>query len=74
MVDDVSKFRERLSFIADKIIQFEGMARHPRNNEYVKKIAQRDVDEFFLDYTRVIVNTVENLDRRLKVLEARNRP
>jgi len=74
MVDDVSKFREFLSDIAEQIIQFEGMARHPRNTEYVKKMAQKDADESFLDYTRIIVSTVEKLDRRLKVLEAKNRP
>jgi hypothetical protein len=50
------------------------MARHPRNTEALKKVAQQNADESFLDYTRLIVHTVENLDRRLKVLEAKNRP
>jgi hypothetical protein len=81
MVDDVSKFRELLSAIADQIILHEDMTRHPRNTEDFKKVAQKDADESFLLYTGVIVHTVENLvrrlenlDRRLKVLEAKNRP
>jgi hypothetical protein len=81
MVDNVSQFREIMSFVADKIIENEGMARHPRNTEDFKKVAQKAADEFFLDYTRTIVSMVENLvrrletlDRRLKLLEAKNRP
>jgi hypothetical protein len=76
MIDDIalSRFREFLPGIADKIIQHEDMARHPRNTEDFKKGAQKDADEDFLEYTRLIVHAVENLHRRLKVLEAKNRP
>jgi hypothetical protein len=75
MVDiALSKFREYLFDIADKIILFEGIARHPRNTEFAKTAGQRNADEMFLEYTRLIVHSVENLDKRLKVLEARNHP